>query len=269
MSKILPIASAFLAATTLWGQLEPVGVNIGETVRLNATARALDSCAAQTRPGAVPKEPGPGSSSCKTDVLNNNEKKTQVVPNEAAEPEAKPDHAKPAGGAQEGIKVHGHWIIDIRNPDGTLATHREFENSLTTTGAAGLSSSLGRTGVIGLWYIVVQGGLCPAGGGGGACLLVEATETLVAANFYKTLVVSAPTSGVYNGDLVLSGNFTAPVSGAVSQVFTEFDFCASGTLPANCTASVASAIPLFTAANYSQAIIAGQFVQVTVVISFM
>ena len=35
-------------------------------------------------------------------------------------------------GAHEGIKVHGHWTIEVRNPDGTLAARREFENSLSS-----------------------------------------------------------------------------------------------------------------------------------------
>ncbi|HSP63214.1 MAG TPA: hypothetical protein VLQ90_09555, partial [Pyrinomonadaceae bacterium] len=39
------------------------------------------------------------------------------------------------GGQKEGIKVHGHWTIDVRNPDGTLVTHREFENDLQADGA--------------------------------------------------------------------------------------------------------------------------------------
>jgi hypothetical protein len=30
----------------------------------------------------------------------------------------------------EGITVHGHWNIDIRNPDGNLVKHVEFENSI-------------------------------------------------------------------------------------------------------------------------------------------
>ena len=28
-----------------------------------------------------------------------------------------------------GIKVHGHWIIEVLNPDGSLVNHREFENA--------------------------------------------------------------------------------------------------------------------------------------------
>src|SRR6185295_7630881 len=35
------------------------------------------------------------------------------------------------GPPHEGIKVHGHWTIDVREPDGRLVTHREFENALT------------------------------------------------------------------------------------------------------------------------------------------
>jgi hypothetical protein len=33
-------------------------------------------------------------------------------------------------GQQEGITVHGHWTIDVKNPDGKLVKHVEFENSL-------------------------------------------------------------------------------------------------------------------------------------------
>jgi len=42
--------------------------------------------------------------------------------------------AKPGGrGSHDGIKVHGHWTIEVRNPDGTLVSHTEFENALCTT----------------------------------------------------------------------------------------------------------------------------------------
>jgi len=38
-----------------------------------------------------------------------------------------------SGGKNEGIKVHGHWVIDVKNPDGSLAGHRDFENSRLRT----------------------------------------------------------------------------------------------------------------------------------------
>lgn len=38
--------------------------------------------------------------------------------------------AKPASGMGEGIKVHGHWTIEVRNPDGSVASVHKFENAL-------------------------------------------------------------------------------------------------------------------------------------------
>ena len=37
--------------------------------------------------------------------------------------------------AHQGIKIHGHWTIKVRNADGSLASATEFENSLATDGA--------------------------------------------------------------------------------------------------------------------------------------
>jgi hypothetical protein len=37
------------------------------------------------------------------------------------------------GGTHEGIKVHGHWMIEVRSPDGKLLSHTEFENSFYGT----------------------------------------------------------------------------------------------------------------------------------------
>ena len=56
--------------------------------------------------------------------------------------------------AHQGIHVHGHWVLQVKNPDGTLGERREFENSLVTT------------------YYTYNGqyvylGCCPLGGGDG------------------------------------------------------------------------------------------------------
>ena len=39
------------------------------------------------------------------------------------------EDVSPPGGPHEGIQVHGHWTIEVRNSDGTLAEKREFENA--------------------------------------------------------------------------------------------------------------------------------------------
>jgi hypothetical protein len=43
-------------------------------------------------------------------------------------------------GKDEGIKVHGHWVVEIRNRDGSLASRHEFENALTTGASSGQSA---------------------------------------------------------------------------------------------------------------------------------
>ena len=59
-------------------------------------------------------------------------------------------------GPNEGVKVHGYWTIDVTNPDGSLASHNEFENSLTANGATMLAQVLGRTKSAGGWDIYVD-----------------------------------------------------------------------------------------------------------------
>jgi hypothetical protein len=65
---------------------------------------------------------------------------TTAVPS-AAKPAAEDEKtAKPDKPGSIGIKVHGHWVMDIKNPDGTLVKHLDFQNSLTTGGGTTSSS---------------------------------------------------------------------------------------------------------------------------------
>ena len=50
---------------------------------------------------------------------------------------ASPAHKPAAKGQNEGIHVHGHWTIEVRNPDGKLVSHTEFENALVQPMGAG------------------------------------------------------------------------------------------------------------------------------------
>ena len=67
----------------------------------------------------------------------------------------------------EGIQVHGHWTIEVLNPDGSVAEHREFENALTGPGGRDLAGllegtlSLCETTSGSRWRI----GMATAGGG--------------------------------------------------------------------------------------------------------
>jgi len=66
------------------------------------------------------------------------------------------------GSSVDGINVHGAWTLDIRNPDGTLAKHVEFENALEPDGADYLASLLAGVDTVGVWNltIVTSPGIC-------------------------------------------------------------------------------------------------------------
>jgi len=45
-------------------------------------------------------------------------------------------------GMGDGVAVHGHWVIEVKNPNGTVTARREFENALQPSGAQLLSTML-------------------------------------------------------------------------------------------------------------------------------
>jgi hypothetical protein len=57
---------------------------------------------------------------------------TGVAAKTAAKPVTEEESAAPNSANQQGIKVHGHWVLQVKNADGTLGERREFENSLVT-----------------------------------------------------------------------------------------------------------------------------------------
>jgi hypothetical protein len=70
-----------------------------------------------------------------------------------ASPVAKPS----AKGSHEGIRVHGYWTIVVKNPDGSIATRREFENSIQSAGEAYLASLLAGSNSPGGLSILLNG----------------------------------------------------------------------------------------------------------------
>jgi len=58
-----------------------------------------------------------------------------AAPASAGSKSAESEEAAPATKAGgEGVKVHGHWVLQVKNADGTLGERREFNNSLVTGG---------------------------------------------------------------------------------------------------------------------------------------
>jgi hypothetical protein len=157
--------------------------------------------------------------------------------------------AKPDKPGSEGIRIHGHWIIKVKNPDGTVVQHREFDNSLV--GGPGLGmlsgdqllaamiSGVGAAGGIGIALItgpVTTPGYDPSAycatgypsqvpvPAGIRCFgLVEANSLLAAA--VETHVLKVAQTGLISQisfapsvSIVLSGNFTVLGSYALPSI---------------------------------------------------
>jgi hypothetical protein len=183
----------------------------------------------------------------------------------------------PPSGRQEGIKVHGHWVVEVRNPDGTLADRREFNNALHS-GALTLTTLLTRRGVPGRWELTfgnTDTDIPPCQGGTGAslgwCSIIEnaaTNQTAGATAVSRDLVVThTPTS------LTLTGTITALVNGIVGRVATRLGTC---DLPATIDqCGGAGDATFFTDAVLGVAgkppkvpVVAGQIIKLTVTITF-
>jgi hypothetical protein len=170
------------------------------------------------------------------------------------------------GSPQEGIKVHGHWTIEVTNPDGSLAERREFDNAIHPAGPQTLAKVLGRQNSVGGWQITLVGAPAPFSGGGG--IIREASYLGTEPYIFKTLTVDVPTSGANADKLVLSGTATAMNDGNIGLVATFVMRLNSSSPPLSyyppemaygiTNTNLASPVSLLT----------GQQVLVTVVISF-
>lgn len=186
--------------------------------------------------------------------------------------------AQGASGPREGIKVHGHWIIEVRNPDGSIADRREFENALVPPGGGALSQILGQAAVPSSWLIWFGDSTFTAN----PCIRVTfitscgittplAAQGTTPTEYFPTISVTAPGTGPNAGKLVLSGTATStsPQASVINQVQTQLRMCPSNTLPgAGCPAAGFQAN--ITEAQVSPGIplVPGQIIQVTVIISF-
>jgi hypothetical protein len=186
-----------------------------------------------------------------------------TAPNALAQGKTSAEQESPRG-PNDGIKVHGHWTIDIKNADGTPASHHEFENALTTDGAGGLSQLLGHGETIIGWGIRIDSGsLAVSSPCNGSCNVIESVATAVS-DFPPLLNVTVPTSGPNAGMLVLSASVTAQNPTEVEVVRTFFY-----STPSNCQGC--STMHTFSQRTLSppiQGILTGQVIQVTVVLSF-
>lgn len=193
--------------------------------------------------------------------------------------------AQAPGGPREGIVVHGHWTIDVREPDGRLVSHREFENALVASGASMLGDILARRRTEGAWTVFVNASR--AGSASYPCLAEDGRPSGCVTieqgwyadrpqpNIFPNLTVGGP-------GLVLSGTATANRGGSIDTVGASNYTCPSTMLPAACaqyvsysvsvvnqTANETTTISGFSSAEIMPiAVAAGQLIQVTVTFTF-
>jgi hypothetical protein len=170
---------------------------------------------------------------------------------------AAPQAPTPAGLGQ-GIQVHGWWSIDVRDQDGSVRSHTEFENSLWAgQGDLALAGFLGRSNSVGLWDLTVDNA-----GSGAPYAFIQSHEPAVAGG---NLTVTVPAAD--QTQVVLQGSATSPSAFTAVRVATGVQQCAIATTPGtNCGVGYRA----FTAHTLSPgiAVAEGQSVEVKIVFSF-
>ena len=155
-----------------------------------------------------------------------------------------------ASAQSEGIKVHGDWVIDVRESNGTLVSHHEFKNALTTEGKQLLAALLAGAPSERRWTVSMVGEFIREISCFGfmSCTLSQDANSLTIAA---------------EGDhFVLTGQATMDSTGKIWMV---------GTSVTPCQQVVACPPYSFTSKNFDPtriAVTAGQIVQVKIVISF-
>ena len=178
------------------------------------------------------------------------------------------------GSPSEGITVHGHWIIDVFNPDGSLAEHREFENALVPGyGSPTLVNILARQNSVGGWEIsliprnVDEGAFLSETSHATYGILAESTYPRTYPNLFKTLTVSIGT-GDDNLKLVLRGTATAQTNGNIGRVKTHISMLRPASSPSGSYDAVSLNDITETVLSSPVNLTTDQIVTVTVVISF-
>lgn len=212
--------------------------------------RALTICLVlHVIPTAGAQEKSPNSKTERTNPSNTSDKATTTT-------EKSPVPDKSAGGPQEGINVHGHWVIVVRNADGSVASTNEFENALFSgSGNVLLANVLGHKNSTGFWSVnlnVVNGSV---------------TNNLPLAESSGGLTLT-----LNNGLIVLTGTTKLTAAGNITQVGTVIFACFTTVTPAGCAGGLqgASTPQNFTSHTLASPIPVqnGQTIDVTVSISF-
>jgi hypothetical protein len=131
------------------------------------------------------------------------------------------------GGTNEGIEVHGHWAITVREPDGSLVEKREFDNALMPSGSQNLGRILTQSKTAGRWRVVLA---APSAANPAdrahpcipnSCMLMQKPANDTDKPFqFRTLSASSNPTGV-----MLQGSFVPQKDGEIGPVNTSLGVC--------------------------------------------
>jgi hypothetical protein len=228
--------------------------------------------------------------------------KTVVTPPHAEDAErSSAEQPEPNDRAHQGVKVHGHWAIDVKNPDGAVARHVEFENSLVVGGGGDTLLAFALTGYLSAadWALSLNNAnssetaLC-----GQVCYGVTSSNSLMGQFFCSGSHSSRCTTGTSvipniggffkMAYITITGNITPTSSGNITSVQTLMGGCANQTLslayttatlsPQACQNSNLGTLtsgnvffdgPFTSTSSFTPIpVVAGQIVSITVTISF-
>jgi hypothetical protein len=187
----------------------------------------------------------------------------------------------PHNPGSEGITIHGHWVMDVVNHDGTVAEHRDFENSLVASQGGSVMTGLLLGTISPQTFDVVLAGT------GKTALLYLSGQSCpqVLASFQGDCSATLTEGSLAGSSVVLKSTYTPSAALTVSTVSTNLGTCpttaggATPVSPATCQATTSGTIPgsggagvgiyNFTAATIPDlAIAAGQSLVLSVTISF-
>jgi hypothetical protein len=199
-------------------------------------------------------------------------------------------HDAAKDGKHVGVEMHGHWVIDVKNPDGTVAEHRDFENTISGYGQellVGLLSGYIVPSDYGI-YLSSSGTVpCAEPQGLAGCIILRSLTTVPgsAVCLYYTCFTGltyTPTlidNSAGGSQLLLAGSFAATQGGTINGVSTIYGTCpyniSATTALATVSPSTCSTTPgsggyrqLSQASITPVTVVTSQIVQVTVTITF-
>jgi len=143
------------------------------------------------------------------------------------------------------IRIHGHWVVEVQNPDGSVSTRREFDNSYHGDDVMALFLA-GYVAPADLSITFKSasngaGSLC-AGGSGNVCVIVTSLAGGQGGTgepwncpsepqyCYSGLNISLTPGAGGSGSaaMVLSAHITAALSGTFDTVDTDTFYCSQG-----------------------------------------